>query len=155
MLSRLFKNTQGSIAVETAFLIAMIGTLSLGVLDFGLAYSRNLELANAARAGMQYALVRKPVDGDFSAIIAAVGVAGPTLHGDENRQITTSLYCECPDGSSSACTGADGENLACDDGNLRAAYLDIVIAEDYSLFFDYPGLPRTLTLSESTTVRLN
>jgi len=155
MFRKLLRNNEGSIAVETAFLIAMIGTLSLGVLDFGLAYARNLELANAARAGMQYALVRKPVAGDYTAIMAAVGVAGPALHGDENRQITTDLYCECPDGSSSDCVSEDGEDLTCDDGNLRAAYLDIVITEDYSLFFDYPGLDRTITLSESTTVRLN
>ena len=155
MARKFLKNTEGSIAVETAFLIAMIGTLSLGVLDFGLAYSRNLELANAVRAGMQYALVRKPVAKDYTAIVAAIETAGPTLYGDENRQITTVLYCECPDGSSSDCTSEDGTDITCTDGNMRAAYLALAISETYSLFIDYPGLDRTITLSESVTVRLN
>ena len=155
MLRRLLKNEDGSIAVETGFIMIVIGWMSLGILDFGLAYARNLELANAARAGMQYALVRKPVDGDYSAIIAAVTTAGPDANEAANRVVTTTLYCECPDGTSSDCTGEDDEDLTCDDGNLRAAYLNITIAEDYSMYFDYPGLPQVLSLSESVTVRLN
>ena len=155
VFGRLRTNERGSIAVETAFLMLMLGLISLGVLDFGLAYSRNLELANAARAGMQYALVRKPVDNDFTAIVDAVNVAGPTLHGGENRAVTTTLYCECPDGTASACTGAGGEDLTCPDGNLRSAYLQIGIAEDYAMFFGYPGLSPVISLSESVTVRLN
>jgi len=146
---------EGSVAVETAFIMMIIGTMSLGVLDFGLAYSRNLGLANAARAGMQYALVRKPVDGDFTAIVAAVNTAAPAAEDSIARTITTNLYCECPDGSAIDCTSEGGADLTCDDGNLRAAYLDISITENYSLFFDYPGLNRVLSLSESVTVRLN
>lgn len=154
-LKNLGRNKDGSVAVETAFIMMMIGTMSLGVLDFGLAYSRNLGLANAARAGMQYALVRKPVDGDFTAIIAAVNTAAPAAEDGIARTVTTSLYCECPDGSAIDCTSEGGADLTCDDGNLRAAYLDIGITENYSLFFDYPGLDRVLSLSESVTVRLN
>ena len=149
------RHQEGSVAVETAFIMMMIGTMSLGVLDFGLAYSRNLGLANAARAGMQYALVRKPVAGDFTAIVAAVNTAAPVAEDGLARRITTNLYCECPDGSAIDCTSEDGADLTCDDGNLRAAYLDIAISENYSLFFDYPGLDRVLSLSESVTVRLN
>jgi len=154
-LSKVRRNEAGSIAVETAFIMMMIGTMSLGILDFGLAYTRNLGLANAARAGMQYAMVRKPVDGDFTAIVAAVTTAAPAAEDGISRSVTTDLYCECPDGSSIDCTSEGGVDLTCDDGNLRAAYLDISISENYSLFFDYPGLDRVISLSESVTVRLN
>jgi len=155
LLKQLLKNEAGSIAVETAFLMMMIGTLALGILDFGLAYSRNMELANAARAGMQYALVRKPVDGDFSAILAAVNTAAPAVRDGSDRATEAVLYCECPDGTTSDCTGEGGEDLTCADGNLRSAYLDITITENYPLFFGYPGLGQALSLSESVTVRLN
>jgi len=155
ILRRLVGNRDGSIGVETAFIMMMIGTMSLGVLDFGLAYSHNLGLANAARAGMQYAMVRKPVAGDYTGIIDAVNAAAPDEGADAHRAVTTTLFCECPDGSSIDCTSEEGEDLTCDDGSLRAAYLDIVITEQYSLFFDYPGLDQVLSLSESTTVRLN
>jgi hypothetical protein len=149
------KSEDGSIAVETALLMAVIGFMGLGVLDFGLAYTRNLELANAARAGMQYAMVRKPIDEDYSDIIDAVTAAAPTLKGGENREISTNLYCECPDGTPSECVSDTGDDLVCDDGNLRSSYLEITIAETYSLLFSYPGINSDLTLSESTTLRMN
>lgn len=149
------QDENGSIMIETAAMMTVFALLSIGVLDMGLAYARNLQLANAARAGMQYALVRKPVNDDFSAIEAAVEAAAPSVDEAAGRAIETVLYCECPDGSTSNCTTEDGIDITCSDGTLRKAYLDITISEAYDLLVSYPGLNDSITLSESVTVRLN
>lgn len=149
------QDENGSIMIETAAMMTVFALLSIGVLDMGLAYSRNLQLANAVRAGMQYALVRKPVNDDFSAIEAAVEAAAPSADEAAVRVIETVLYCECPDGSTSDCTTEDGIDITCSDGTLRKAYLDITISEAYDLLVSYPGLNDSITLSESVTVRLN
>lgn len=154
-LDKLLKNTDGAAAVETALVASVLGFVGLGVIDYGLAFGRSMELANAARTGMQYAMVRKPVDEDYTAILDAVSAASPNAYADSNRAITAVLYCECPDGSASDCLSEVGEDLTCDDGSRRAAYLDITVAEDYSLIFGYPGLDDTLSLSQSVTLRLN
>ncbi|NVJ97067.1 MAG: pilus assembly protein [Alphaproteobacteria bacterium] len=148
-------NEEGSIVIETAAMMSVLALIAVGVLDFGLAYARNLQLANAARAGMQYALVRKPVGEDYSAIEAAVTASAPDADADSARQVETVLYCECPDGTASDCTTEDGIDITCDDGTLRKAYLDITISETYNLLISYPGLEDGLSLSESVTVRLN
>lgn len=154
-IKQLFANDRGAVMVETALIATVLGTIGLGVLDFGLAFTRNMQLANAARAGMQYALVRRPVDEDYSAIVNAVNTAAPSLTADSGRQVNTTLYCECPDGTASDCVGEGGEDLTCDDGNMRAAYLDISITETHTLLFSYPGIDDTLTLSQTATLRLN
>ncbi|MCJ9428595.1 TadE/TadG family type IV pilus assembly protein [Kordiimonas marina] len=154
-LGTLGRNEKGSITVETALIMLVIIFMALGVLDYGLAYSRNLELANAVRAGMQYALVRKPVDGDYSAIISAVNTAAPVVTAGSDRQVTANMFCACPDGSSIDCTGTNGQDLTCTDGSLRGAYLEIKLKETYAMLFAYPGLDKSLNLSERVVVRLN
>lgn len=154
-LKKFLKKDDGSIAVETALIMSVIGVMAVGILDFGLVYSRNVQLANAARAGMQYALVRKPVDDDFSAIVNAVIAAAPAENDNKDRAIGTVMFCECPDGTSIDCTGEGGQDLTCEDGSLRAAYLEITISESYNMFFGVPGVANDLKLSESVTVRLN
>ncbi len=154
-LKQIRRNEDGSIATETALIMTVLSFMAVGVLDFGLAYTHNLQLANAARAGMQYAMVRKPIDGDYSAIISAVNTAAPTVDDGNARNITASMFCSCPDGTSINCTGTGGEDLTCPDGSLRGSYLQITIAEDYDMFMSYPGIDDTLALSESVTVRLN
>src|SRR3546814_2619523 len=51
---------RGSVTVEGALVAVLLGVLLLGVIDFGLAFRRQSELANAVRAGTQFALVRRP-----------------------------------------------------------------------------------------------
>ncbi len=155
LLQKFRKNEDGSIVVETAAIMTVIALITVGVVDFGLAYARNMQLANAARAGLQYALVRKPVDDDFSAIIAAVEASAPEADADAQREVTATLYCECPDGTSSDCTTTGGVDITCDDGTLRKAYLDITITEIYDMLLTYPAIADSLTLSQTVTARLN
>ena len=155
VIKKFVRDVKGAAAVETALVVSVLGFVGIGVIDYGLAFTRSMQLANAARAGMQYAMVRKPVDEDYSAIIEAVNTSAPTEYADSERNVSTLLYCECPDGQTSDCTGEGGEDLTCDDGSRRAAYMDITVSENYSLMFGYPGLDDTLNLSQTVTLRMN
>ena len=116
----------GVVSVELAFIAPVLGFLILGLVDFGETISRKMQLANAVRAGTQYALVRKPVQGDVS-------------------QIT----CECPDATVITCDNS------CPGNAERKSYISIVLEEDYWTIFTYPGLGNPIKLRNDAVVRLN
>ncbi len=151
----LVKDDQGSIVVETALVMAFIGVLSIGIIDFGLAYVRAMEVTNAIRSGIQYTIVRKPVDGDFSHIEAAVRNSLPASSSSSAPSIDVSIYCQCPDGGDSDCLGIGGIDLTCDDGSAREAYLTIYLKEEFTLLFPYPGVGSTIAISKHSTIRMN
>ncbi len=149
-------NARGSVAVETALIMAMLSTFGVGVADYGMVYLRSMELSNAVRAGVQYAIVRHPEDGgDYSNIISAVSGALATSTASSNQAVSVDLYCVCPDGTASDCQSAGGVDIICDDGSTRESYVSVTVAEDHTLMFGYPAVADVLRLSQSAIVRLN
>lgn len=155
-LKRFKKSELGSISVETALLSTFLLTLGIGVVDFGLALERKMEMANAVRAGMQFALVRKPVQGDLSLIEGAVATALVTGTSASGTVVTSSMTCSCPnDGTVMNCLGTANTDLHCSDGSQRAAYVNLTLSEDYGLMWTYPVIGSTMSLKETAQVRLN
>lgn len=154
-LSRFKKSDLGSISVETALLSTFLLSIGIGVVDFGLALERKMDMANAVRAGMQYALVRKPVQGDMSAIEAAVTSALVNGTSSSGTALRSAMTCSCPDGTVMNCLGTGDEDLECADGSHRAAYVELVLTEDYGLMWTYPVIGQTMTITETASVRLN
>lgn len=145
---------RGSVTVEGALVATVLAALLLGVMDFGLAYRREAELANAVRAGTQYALVRRPQQGDVTPIRTAVYQTAPFPDGTPGTALDIQFYCECPDGSPSQCSAAGGVTL-CPGGEDRHSFLRVRLSEDYALMFAYPGVGSSIGLSAEGTVRLN
>lgn len=149
-------NIRGSVAVETALIMAMLSTFGVGVADYGMVYLRSMELSNAVRAGVQYATVRHPENGGtYSNVISAVSGALATSTASANQTISVDLYCRCPDGSASNCQSAGGVDITCADGSTREAYVSIAVEEDHTLMFGYPAIADVLHLSQNAIVRLN
>ena len=149
------KSERGSISVETALISTFLLTMGIGGVDFGLALERKMDMANAIRAGMQYALVRKPSQGVLTEIEGAVMTALVNGISSSNTQLRSSLACKCPDGTPMDCLGTDGQDLSCADGSSRAAYLHLVLTEDYGLMWTYPMIGKSMTITETASVRLN
>lgn len=145
---------RGVITVEAAFVATILGALLLGVIDFGLAYKRHATLENAVRAGTQYALVRRPQQGDVDPIRDAVYKTAPFAEGTPGTGLEVEFYCECPDGTSSQCSAAGGVPL-CSGGVERYAFLRVRLSEDYTLLFAYPGVGGSVDLAAEGSVRLN
>ena len=148
-LSRLARGEAGVAAVELAMIAPVFALLLVGVVDYGLLWSRNMELANAVRAGTQYALIRKPVNGDTTAIRQQVIDSAPAPKiGSHDPQVT--LFCECPNGTS--VPNCDPAVCAPDD---MQTFISITLSEQYPLLLDYPGFDSPVQLTQSSTMRLN
>lgn len=154
VLRRLLADQRGSITIEAVFGFIALLILLLGVIDFGLAYTQKMGIENAVKAGIQYSTVRKPIQGDLTAINNAVIMAAPTPSPGPNV-LTSSMFCECADGSSAACLSTGGTPLICADGSTRRSFVKIALSQSYKLLFPYPALGNSISLSNSETVRLN
>ena len=153
--SRFRKSELGSISVETALISTVLLSIGIGAVDFGMGLERKMDMANAIRAGMQYALVRKPVQGDTSAIEDAVMTALVPGTSSSGTVLTSQMACNCPDGTTMDCLGSSDQDLHCSDGSQRSAYLVLTLKEDYGLMWTYPVIGQTLTITETASVRLN
>lgn len=150
-----FRNClRGSVTVEGAMVATILGVLLLGVIDFGLAFRRQAQLENAVRAGTQYAMVRRPQQGDVDPIRTAVYETAPFAEGTVGTALEVEFYCECPDGTASQCSAAGGVTL-CSGGVDRHSFVRVRLSESFDLMFAYPGMGTHISLAAEGSVRLN
>lgn len=147
-LARLWQGDSGLAAVELALLAPFLTLLMIAMTDYGLAWTRQMALANAVRAGTQYAMIRRPMEGDVSGIHQRVIDAAPADVGG-TPQVT--FICECPDGQAVA----DCNPAACGAGVDLRHYVTVTLQEDYPLILSYPGISNPIRLENSATIRLN
>jgi len=146
---RILRLLRGVSAVELAMIAPVLALLTVGIVDYGLVWSRNMELANAVRAGTQYAMIRRPIQGDTTAIRQQVIDSAPAPKiGSHDPQVT--LFCECPNGTSvPSCDPA-----VCAPADMQT-FISITLSEQYPLLLDYPGFNNPVQLTQSSTMRLN
>ena len=139
--------TSGVAAVELALVTPFLALLLVGVIDFGLAWSQQMALSNAARAGAQYTIVRKPVQADIDDIKSAIEETAP-----EGVVVETEVrfYCECPNsGQEVAC------NTNCGEGIERQSFVEIDVSYEHELLLPYPAIGDAINLNTTAIIRLN
>ena len=145
--ARLRGGDQGIAAIELALIAPVLALIIVAIVDFGMAYSRQMTLANGVRAGVQYAMVRRPVQGDTDAIAQTVADNSDVALAN----VTVTWVCTCSDTGSAAPT--------CDVGDCGGAdvnhSLRIGVFEDYSLILSYPGMSNPINLGDQVLLRLN
>ena len=142
------RSMSGVASLELALLLPLLVLLVVGVFDFGLVIHQKTQLAHAARAGAQYALIHRPTEGDLSAVETAVNDTAPA-DTTGTRVIASNLWCECPatPGTVVACT-----TVACD----RTVYIWVSIEEDYNAtFYEILGISNPIHIKNEATLRLN
>lgn len=157
-LGRLRTDRRGSVLIETALVIGMLGFLAIGAVDFGAAWVRKGEIDNAIRAGMQFALARHPSTVDImEGVVSIADVrqrivdAADFIDTDPGAPaLQVAFLCECPDGTSEMCSSAPG----CA-GGLRRTFVRATVRHEYDMIFAWPGLGRQMTLRGEGFVRLN
>lgn len=147
LLYRLRRDEQGMIFVEAGVVMSFLVLFLILVYDVGGLFVRQMQITNALRAGSQYALVRKPVAGDYANIRAAILNAAPEA--GVSPVVTADVACQCADGSTVAC------DAVCTDGSDRESYLTVSYQENYNMLFKYPGFSKSITLGATNSVRLN
>lgn len=146
------------IAIGTIIMVALI----MAVLDFGLAYTRKLEMMNASRAGTQLALVRHPsLDPSadeaealtsINEIRAAVLNSATFLDSDPGEDgLSVWLSCACPDGTAIQCVPPYGMSHPCSDSRT---YAHVKLDLQYEYMVPYPGIGESVRLVTENSVRL-
>lgn len=144
-------------AVELAMVAPVLGLVIIGVVDYGRIFSRASTLANAAKAGTQFAMINRPVQGDLTDVVTTATNALPpdyTLSPPENS-LTVQRLCECPPvGSGTSVCATPADVPACAAGEAASIYIQVTVTERYPTLFDYQFIPDMVDLSETSIMRL-
>lgn len=109
------------------------------------AMSRQRQLANAIRAGVQTAVVRPPTVETLSDLAAAVRAAAPTSPTGSN-DLTVEMLCAFPSGATAPCSDADPG---------QAISVTIRLSETWRPAFPLPLLPKELPLQAALTLQFH
>ena len=132
----------GQTIVEIALLLPLMLLLLVGVIEIGRYAYFDILISNAARAGAQYGAQSLIQAADTNGIRTAAqsdGLAAMT--------ITSTQQCGCAAGALGGCpTGA-----VCPQ---PLVYVQVTATDRYNSLFQYPGIPRSLTLTSTVTMRV-
>lgn len=142
-LARIGQDRRGVAAVEFALMAAALMVLTIGLVDYGSAMTRAVDLREAARAGAQYAVRNWTATGTVSAIAKAATKQDPN-----SLTVATIDFCECSDGTSVACTAT------CSGGAAAGHYVRVTVSQPSATFISYPEFVLPATLSASSTLRI-
>jgi len=140
---RLRAQDSGAAALELAVVLPVLILLAIGVVEFGRAYFTGIKVANAAMAGAHFgAQSSGSADPDFIRQVARDDA------GDQSLAVNSNGTCRCPDSEtvvacSSVCTGY---------GNPQF-FIEVTVSTSFSLLFGYPGLPSTIAVTRTATMR--
>ena len=148
---RLLAAVEGVSTIEFALIGSMLVTLTVGMLDFGMALWQQMEVGNAARAGAEYAAVHG-WGTDGSGIQTAA--TGATSLGSITA--SPSQVCGCPDASSGVTlTGQSPPcTTPCSNGGSLSAYIRVSTQASYALIVPFPGISSPISLTATAVSRM-
>jgi Flp pilus assembly protein TadG len=145
-LRHVLRNRRGAVALEFGLLVPVLSTMVVGVTDLSIGFVRKMAVQEAAEAGAQYAAVH----GWSSAAITTAITSATSLTG-VSASPAPSTSCGCPSGTSIAAATC---GTTCASGRTAGTYVTASAQYTYTMILSYPGLGNPLTLSASTTVRI-
>ena len=142
--NKIRRDESGVTAVEFAIIGPILIGMFVSIVDLGLGLYNQVQLANAAQAAADYAM-QKGYNSDAMTTVAqaATRLAGVT--------VANSQFCGCPS-SSGVTTITCGSS--CSDGLTAGTFARTTTTKDYSTLLQYPGLPATFHLSETSLARV-
>ena len=137
---------RGSAVVELALSFFLLLAVMTGVVEFGRMFYQAAEVANAARAGVQWAVVNPGNPNNLTAMQTAatndaVNITGLTA--------TPTEFCECDDGSTVDCTSG-----TCATGSVRT-YVQVVATAPYTMLGNYWWMPNSITVGSRAVIRVD
>ena len=140
---RLWNDRRGTSFMETAILLPALLLLCAGTMDFARVVYAGIEVASAARAGVQYGALTPGNAGDTSGMQQAALTDAADL--GSSVTATATSYCTCS-GSTVDCTST------CN-GDVPDGYVSVTANYTFNSIFSYPGMPQTVTLSRTAKMR--
>ena len=135
----------GTALLELGLLLPVFLLLLFGVMDFSRAFYAVITVANAARAGAGYGAQSAAKSSDFAGMTQAALDDAQDVKG---MTVTPERFCECPDGSVTACgTGT------CVAGVKPRIYVRVTTQKTFDALAPYPGIPSSLKLVGRAVMR--
>jgi Flp pilus assembly protein TadG len=149
-LDRLWRARKGTSVVEFALAAPVLLGLLVPLIDLGIAYSQQLQVAQAAQAGAQYALFHPWNSNSVTAISNAVTSAGGPA--GIAASPPPSQICGCATGSAVLSYSC---NSTCPNGKAPGYYVIVNAQLPYTPPLPYSVLGNSVTLSAQSTVRIH
>jgi Flp pilus assembly protein TadG len=147
-----FRQETGASLVELGFLLPVLSLMLLGTVDLGRFTYVSIEVASAARAGVQYGQQSGTTSTDVTGMQTAAKNDAPDLVGAANGNLaaTGSFWCQCSDGTGVSASCAS--RPSCSSTHL-VQYVKVIASATYKPWFAYPGVPATSTVSGQAVMR--
>lgn len=126
----------GQSLIETALVLPLLMTLLIGAAEMARVARASISVANAAKAGAQYAVQNGYTAQDTTGIATAAQNESTNL----TIMTTSSVSCVCSDGSSSTCSNTDCANSHLEETVLVNTQATVTPA------ITVPGLPTSYTV---------
>jgi Flp pilus assembly protein TadG len=147
----------GQAFVELALVLPVLILLMLGAVEVGrLAYA-DIEISNAARAGVAYAMQSHGFAADSTGIENAAKQDAPNIPGLVVDTPILTCYCETSGGVTTAlasCSSTDANLTTCPSPSSIVVYVQVNTHAQVDTAFHFPGLPNTLTLRGTAIMRV-
>lgn len=146
-LFQTIRSEDGAGLVELAFVLPLFPLLLFGALDFGRAFYLSVEVAGAAHAA---ALYGSQNPSDIAGMQRAAQYDAPDV---PNLSAGTPTYgCECSDGTSYSASCSVTPSCA---SNNEIQRVNVTVTGTYSPLIPWPGVPSSLPLSSTASMRGN
>ena len=141
---------RGQSLVELALTLPVLGILLIGTIDFARVYYAAMAIDQAARAGAAYGAQSVAASGDDAGMAqAALSAANLDLTPAVTAaSVHATHWCACADGTQVSCASG-----TCTEGVPRV-YVSVEVDRTFQTLFPYPGIPSTVRLNRTATLRV-
>ncbi len=146
----------GQAFVELALVLPMLILLIVGGVELGrLAYA-DIEISNAARAGVAYAMQSHAFASDNPGIKDAAKQDAPNILGLVVDDAMLACYCETSAGVTTAkdCTTINTGAGSCPSPSVIVEYVQVNTSALVDTAFHFPGIPNSVTLRGTAIMRV-
>jgi len=148
----------GQSLLELALLTPMLLALVLGTIEMGRFAYISILVGNAARAGAAYGAQSLVQSVDTNGIqTAADNDFQNNGQNVSNLTVNSSTSCGCDNGgtlTSAVCTSSGNSNAGGCNAGHWVVMVSVTTSGSFSSLFGFPGIPRTLTLSNTVKLRV-
>jgi Flp pilus assembly protein TadG len=138
------KNRKGNSFIEVALLLPVLLLLCCGTMDFARVVYAGVEIASAARAGVQYGALTPGHSGDASGMVSAALADAADL----GSSVTASARNYC------ACSGSTVDCSSTCSGETPEGYVSVTANYTFNTLLSYPGVPSRVVLSRTAKMRV-
>ena len=136
---------RGTVAVELAFYVPVAAVMITGAVEFGRLGLEQVRITSAAHAGAEFGAYSRSNAANIDGMVEAARLDADDV--TNSLTVVAREFCRCPGAAEQACS------ILCGDDNYAPQYVEVSVSQDVDLWFNFPGIPATITLAADSTLR--